>query len=436
MIRLRPVVTQRRPYTPAALIVRLASDVLEELPADTREMTGLRLPQAQHDPFDHLRRSGQLRSVLPLFGQDPTSRPRPGLLGLDAMTLGLVTSLREPGDADLAGYVYLRFSKSTDLEATQRLLTQTPGVRSCHRIARRWVASPRPSTTDPMLNRQWNLRAIDWFGVQDLPDASSVKVAILDTGYDTRHPDLPRPASYTHRGSSAIDIQGHGTHVAGIIAARTDNALGLAGIASPALHIWKVFGDEPDDDDDYYTDDVAYHRALADVARLRMDVINLSLAGPAGSPTEKMLLQKAVRAGVTVVAAMGNDYEYGNPTMYPAAFPGVIAVGATDEANRRAKFSSTGKHIALSAPGTSILSTMPMKSSDAHAEVEYMAESGTSMAAPHVTAAVALLKARHPDLTPAQVRARLTARARALPRYRLRSSVGAGLLDLARLLKV
>ena len=84
---------------------------------------------------------------------------------------------------------------------------------------------------------------------------------------------------------------------------------------------------------------------------------------------------------------MGNEYEDGNPTEYPASYPNVIAVGAINEASNRAPFSNTGNHIALAAPGTNILSTLPMKQSVARKaeDTRYAAWSGTSMATPHVT---------------------------------------------------
>jgi subtilisin family serine protease len=114
----------------------------------------------------------------------------------------------------------------------------------------------------------------------------------------------------------------------------------------------------------------------------------------------------------------------------------VVAVAATDEGNRRAGFSNTGRHVALSAPGTNILSTLPTKPSAYRgaAETEYAAWSGTSMAAPHVAAAAALILAADPTLTPAQVTARLRKTAARLPPMKRRSwtkEYGSGLLDLA-----
>ena len=106
---------------------------------------------------------------------------------------------------------------------------------------------------------------------------------------------------------------------------------------------------------------------------------------------------------------MGNEFKERNPTEYPAAYPGIIAVGATGKSNRRASFSNTGSHIGISAPGLDILSTLPMTPSAARnkSETEYAVWSGTSMATPHVSASAALVISRDPNLSPQQVADRL-----------------------------
>jgi len=289
-----------------------------------------------------------------------------------------------------------------------------------------------------MANRQWGLRAIRWFETDPLPDARKVKVGVLDTGIDAGHPDLRGAiATYTHDGASATDIVGHGTHVAGIIAAHADNQVGIAGVCRCELHVWKIFGDEPADDDEYYVDEQMYLRALNAARNAQVRVVNLSIGGTQYSQTEEMLFRRLISAGVTVVAAMGNEYQRGNPVEYPGAYGGVIAVGATDEANHRASFSNTGKHIHLCAPGTNILSTLPMQSSNYRpaTEVEYAAWSGTSMATPHVAAAAALVLAAHSDFTPDQVDRRLKRTATRLPDMggkKKTKEFGAGLLNLSK----
>ena len=104
---------------------------------------------------------------------------------------------------------------------------------------------------------------------------------------------------------------------------------------------------------------------------------------------------------------MGNEYEEGNPTSYPAAYDDVVSVGSIAEDRRRSSFSNTGRHIDLLAPGSNILSTLPTSRSAQRRETDYASWSGTSMATPHVTAAAALLLTDPPGWSPAQVAGRL-----------------------------
>jgi len=114
---------------------------------------------------------------------------------------------------------------------------------------------------------------------------------------------------------------------------------------------------------------------------------------------------------------MGNDFKQGNPTEYPAAYQGVIAVGATGESNKRADFSNTGTHIIISAPGVNILSILPVTPSGTRGqnETQYAAWDGTSMASPHVSAVVALIIAINPGLSPQQVADKIAKTATKLP---------------------
>jgi subtilisin family serine protease len=262
---------------------------------------------------------------------------------------------------------------------------------------------PRP-TNDPLGARQWGHGAIkvrEARAKASFKDATQVIVAVLDSGIDRTHPDLDGSIhSYVNFLSNEDDrdYQGHGTHVAGIIAAEINNQVGVAGICAARIMALKAL---PRRGNPWNAE--AYYRALAHPITAGAKVINLSLGGGL-DPGERDIVTDLIDAGVTVVAAMGNEYEEGNPTSYPAAYDGVIAVGATDEVDRRASFSCTGPHISLVAPGVNILSTTPQYPSEVAGEVLYDSLPGTSMATPHVAAAVALLLAKKPNLKPVEIR--------------------------------
>jgi subtilisin family serine protease len=291
----------------------------------------------------------------------------------------------------------------------------------------------RRARTDPLESRQWGHTAVKIREARaraGFKDAADVTVAIVDSGIDAGHPDLKRSLhSYVNFLSNEgdRDYQGHGTHVAGIIAAARNNRIGIAGLCAAKIMALKGLpraGHE--------WDASAYYRALAHPITHGAKVLNLSLGGGL-DPGERDVIADLLDAGVVVVAAMGNEFKEGNPVEYPAAYPGVIAVGASDEVDRRASFSCTGAHIALVAPGERILSTTPRYPSELAQTTMYDSWPGTSMATPHVAAAAALLFAKSPALIPAQVRARLTATADRVPSQSVwpNREYGAGRLNIA-----
>jgi subtilisin family serine protease len=315
-----------------------------------------------------------------------------------------------------------------------RTVESSPAVAFAERMPARWLSAG--TVADPRHNRQWGLRAIRWFDTVE-PDAAAVTVAICDTGVDESHPDLSGAiASYDHDGSSADDLVGHGTHVSGIVAGRNDDAAGVVGVAGCRVAMWKVFPDEPLQGN-FYVDGTRFLRALNSVASSGAKVLNLSLGGTQSSQAEQLLFDRLERAGVTVVAAMGNEHGSGNPVEYPAAYDHVLAVGAVAETNRRSPFSNTGPHIGIAAPGSNVLSTLPVRASPYRPDTRYASWSGTSMATPHVTAAAALVAAQHPDWSPADTKEHLTASAAKVADMGGKSfteEFGSGLLDIASLL--
>ena len=240
-------------------------------------------------------------------------------------------------------------------------------------------------------------------------------VGIVDTGVDGTHPDLQgriSTSSATCLGSTCTagiptDGDGHGTHVSGIAGAATDNSLGVAGLsfASPLIVV-RVF------------DNSGSGAALSDVANgiawaasHGAKAINLSLGAysPGGVPTT---LCNAVELAMSsyhsvVIAAAGNDAVASR--FYPAACPGVVGVAATDETDLPASFSNYGSpNVFVSAPGVNLLSTYPEAFSPYDCDVTdplgYCTLSGTSMAAPMVTALAGLIRSEHPEATVGQVR--------------------------------
>lgn len=248
---------------------------------------------------------------------------------------------------------------------------------------------------DPHLSLQWALQA-DAAGGLDLNSTRShgtgagVKVAVIDSGVDGRHPDLAGGVlsgavtagdGYVEWGGDRdVSTDGHGTHVAGIIAARTDNGQGISSLAPDATILpVRVL----DSEGGGWSSDVA--EAVVWAVDHGAKVVNLSLAGG----TYDSLLDRAVAyatgRGAIVVAAAGNRYQDGNPLTYPANYAGVVGVGALDSAggHYRAPFSNTGGYVDLTAPGVDILSTVP--------GAGYRFKSGTSMAAPYVASVAAVL---------------------------------------------
>jgi subtilisin family serine protease len=287
---------------------------------------------------------------------------------------------------------------------------------------------------DPLASRQWGHGAIR-LGQARAPagfkNATNITVAVVDSGIDTRHPDLTHViAEYKNflRGSEK-DFVGHGTHVAGIIAATAGNGLGISGVCGGKILALKAL---PRDGQEF--DAPAYYRALRYVIG-KAQVLNLSLGGEK-DPAEIDILHDVIAAGVVVIAAMGNEYTKGNPTEYPAAIPEVCAVGATDELDNRAGFSNTGRHIDLVAPGVAILSTTPTFRYDGDGELEYDSWDGTSMATPYVAGAAALVMAKSSGLTPAQVIRKLTSSAdRVAGAKKGSTAYGAGRLNCEKALR-
>jgi subtilisin family serine protease len=352
----------------------------------------------------------------------------------DAAAGPLELLAREAGTRNVeplfAGMTLVELEDDVSHELLRRV-ESSPAVAFAEPVPARWPSAAE--VVDPKRNRQWGLRSIRWFDTA-APSADDVTVAVCDTGVDAEHPDLVGAvAAYDHQGAGSADIVGHGTHVSGIVAARTNNDVGIAGVARCRVAMWKVFPDEPVSGN-FYVDGTRFLRALNAVATSGAKVLNLSLGGTQQAQAEQLLFDRLERAGVTVVAAMGNEFANGNPTEYPAAYEHVLAVGAVAETDLRSPFSNTGTHIGIAAPGSDILSTLPTKPSSYRPATKYASWSGTSMATRHVTAAAALVAAAHPDWTSGDVKEHLRSSARRaadMGRQQWSEAYGSGLLDVA-----
>jgi serine protease len=253
--------------------------------------------------------------------------------------------------------------------------------------------------------------------------ATGVIVAVIDTGVDTGHPDLVGRTVTGYNavspGSSTADSIGHGTFVSGIIAANTNNGVGMASVTwNGRIMPIKVFSGQTAQDSDI-AEGITW--AVGHGAK----VINLSLGGPGDSNVLHDAIKNAVSKGVVVVAAAGNTGD--NVPQYPAAFPEVISVGATDDDANLTDFSSWGEHVDIAAPGFDVFSTFP-RNSQCNPYC-YGWWSGTSFSAPQVAGVAALVKAKNPSWSPAQVINRLKSTARDAGPRGIDPYYGWGVLD-------
>ena len=318
---------------------------------------------------------------------------------------------------------------------------------------------------DPRFTSQWGLVNSEaksaWPVAGALNVGTTVMVAVIDTGVQLDHPDLSNRLSaqqtwgrcdsgacvvYSDSNSSTrpYDYDGHGTHVAGIIAAETDNGIGVAGVAGDrpvSIMPVQVLGPDGSGTTDGVAAGISW--AVAKGAR----VINMSLGGDQDTQSVNSAIDAAYAAGVLVIVSAGNCGGYSyitngcrtlNEKDYPAAYADtgsngngkLIPVAAVDRTNSIASFSTQQTYVAsngMSAPGVDILST----SVTAKVSSGYDYDNGTSMASPHVAGAASLIWSTFPSLTREQVRTALrssvivTAGASQIP-----NAYGAGLLNI------
>jgi serine protease len=250
---------------------------------------------------------------------------------------------------------------------------------------------------DPLYtSQQWHLKRVGSEQAWDYTCGRGVTVAIVDTGvacFDkgpfSRGTDLAGTRcrggwNFVDDSPEAVDDQGHGTHVAGTIAQTTNNGMGTAGLAFCAtLMPVKVLNRQGFGTVANVAEGI--RRAADDGAQ----IINLSLGGPIKSQILEDAVEHAIAKGVVVVAAAGNT---GRKVGYPAAYPGVEAVSATDPDDKIARFSSRGPQVSIAAPGVSVTQQTICNGGRDKCEL-FGTFNGTSMAAPHVAGAAAMIEA-------------------------------------------
>lgn len=246
------------------------------------------------------------------------------------------------------------------------------------------VLGGKPAATqpysDPYFSLQSSFKSLGIGDVHSLSTGRGVRIAVIDTGVDTEHPDLVGQIKYSENlapepaDNNLADV--HGTAVTGILSARPDNGIGIAGIA-PDAEIYALRACWPDKPGALAARCNSFTLALAvnQAIRLGSRIINLSLSGPDDSLL-RQLLEKALAKGIIVIAALPGKDQAGG---FPANIPGVFAVGLGGE----------DKAGEIAAPGLDILTTVP------HQAYDYM--TGSSFATPHVAGVIALILQLHPD---------------------------------------
>ncbi|MFR9798965.1 type VII secretion-associated serine protease mycosin [Streptomyces sp. MS06] len=300
-----------------------------------------------------------------------------------------------------------------------------------------------PAQADGIRAKQWALDALHVPQAWRTTKGEGVTVAVLDTGVEADHPDL---AGNVLTGTDLVGFGAergdrtwarHGTAMAGIIAGHghgPGHADGIMGVAPEAriLPVRVILEDgDPARAKARKTRGTALAEGIRWAADHGADVINLSLGDDSSSahpePAEDEAVQYALGKGAVVVASAGNGGEKGDHISYPAAYPGVIAATAVDRYGTRASFSTRRWYATVSAPGVDVVIADP--------DHRYYEGWGTSAASAFVSGAVALVKAAHPGLTPAQIKQLLEDTARDAPDGGRDDSRGFGFVDPAAAIK-
>ena len=358
----------------------------------------------------------------------PAASPSPGTAtGRERATVIQLTSAaacRESADLTDQG--------ATQVDARLRLwrleprlaATLVPALRDRGALVfaqreRTYRVAATTDTPDPLQGDEWWLSQIGIDGLT--PPGPGVPVTIVDSGLDVAHPEFAgRPDTLTLNAQEPAGIGGeHGTNVASVIGAPL-NGVGVVGIYPRAvLRSWDA---AKGDGTQLESTEIA--GGILAAARAGKSVINLSLGSDASDLPIALAVDEAVASGSLVVAASGNDGDRGSPLGYPAAYPRVTTVAATDRAGNVAAFSSRSRYVDLAAPGADITVATALGRT-------WRTASGTSFSSPMVAAAAAWVWTVRPTLTAGQLAEILRRSARDLPPTGRDPASGFGMLNVA-----
>jgi type VII secretion-associated serine protease mycosin len=309
------------------------------------------------------------------------------------------------------------------------LLTGTPAAAVAGALRPAPACATPLAPVRPVAAVPWPQQRYDPARLGPLATGSGVTVAVVDSGVDRAHPQLAgRVLAGTDLldpgGDGSRDCAGHGTGVASIIAAAPRPGIAFAGLA-PGARILPVRVSEQQvvqgRESGRTVSAGEFARAIRWAVDHDADVLNLSVVLYVDDPAVRSAVRYAVDRDVVLVAAAGNLHESGDPPPFPAAYDGVLGVGAIGADGTRAAFSQTGPYVDLVAPGSAVLTAAP---GQGHHRVE-----GTSYAAPFVAATAALLRQYRPELSAAQVAERIAATADPAPGAGRGGGYGAGVLN-------
>ncbi|MEW2330531.1 type VII secretion-associated serine protease mycosin [Micromonospora chersina] len=305
------------------------------------------------------------------------------------------------------------------------LVAGFPAAPAAARAPSACAAPPAPAR--PVAEQPWPQQRYAPDRLAPLATGAGVVVAVVDSGVDRSHPQLAGRVLdgvdfLDPGGDGTRDCAGHGTGVASIIAAAPRPGVAFRGLA-PDARILPVRVSEQqvvEGRESGRTVGAAdFARAIRWAVNHDADVVNLSVVLYADDPAVRTAIAYAVRRDVVVVAAAGNLHDSGDPRPYPAAYDGVLGVGAIGADGTRAAFSQTGPYVDLVAPGSDVLMAAPRQG---HHRAE-----GTSYAAPFVAGTAALLRQYRPELDAAEVARRIVASADPAPGRA--DGYGAGVLN-------